>query len=106
MDPRSAAADSARRKIKRANGLLRDAARDLAQLADDDAAPLGVLRAHDSESIAAAHDLISVGVAKHGAVDVIVIARSRRDHHSPTGAEENTHGTTQHAALPEAEGAP
>lgn len=111
MDSAQAAAETARGKVKRASGLIDEALRELKQLVDGDVTTVGTARAHDRESLAAARDLISVGIAKHGAVDVIVIARPTRrahTHHSANGAQEQTHassnaGTQAHA---QAEGAP
>lgn len=76
-----AGAEAAKRKVKRADGLLRDAVRELAALAEGQDT-LGILRAHDEQSLADARDLIEGGVARHGAVDVVVIAR-------PTGRARN-----------------
>lgn len=94
MDPARAAGEAARRKVNRAAGLLRDAARDLASLADGNTI-VGVQRVHDSETVASARELIATGAARHGAVDVIVIARpTRRDSNpttAPPGAKETTH---------------
>jgi hypothetical protein len=96
MDRTLAAVETAKRKIKRAGGLLKDATRDLAALTEGQDA-LGVLRAQDRQSIDAARDLISVSVAHYGAVEVIVLARpAGRAHTHPTAAmaaKENTHGT-------------
>lgn len=96
MDAHAAGAESARRRVRRASGLLREAARDLAALTEG-LESLGTQHAHDLESINAARDLISLGVARHGAVDVVVIARprSRARNTSTTAADaakENTHG--------------
>lgn len=96
MDTTRAAVEAAKRKVKRANGLLKDAARDLAAITEGQNA-LGVLRAQDTPSIDAARDLISVSVAHYGAVEVIVIARPAGRAHThttaATAAKENTHGT-------------
>lgn len=96
MDPTQAAAEAARRKVRRASGLLRDAARDLAAAVDGQTV-LGVLHAHDATTIADAEGLIALGVGRYGAVDVIVIARptgrQSHTHHGPQrGAKENEHG--------------
>jgi len=86
VDTTAAAAEGARRKVKRAAGLLKDATRDLAALTEGQQA-LGVLRVHDMNTVNDARDLISLGVARHGAVDVIVIARPNgRVHIPPTAA--------------------
>lgn len=82
MDAQHAAADAARRKVKRAAGLLKDAARDLAAAADGQEA-LGVIRAHDAASTQAALELVRLGVGRHGGVDVIVIARPTGRAHPP-----------------------
>lgn len=76
MDSTQAACEAARRRVKRATGLLSEAARDLAA-ATGGQTTLGVVRVHDTQSAIAAHDLIEIGVGRHGAVDVIVVARPR-----------------------------
>lgn len=84
-DQRAASLQAARSRIKRAGGLLREAARDLA-IATDGETALGTTRVHDDPSRQAALDLIGVGVARYGAVDVVVIARPiRRRTNPPTG---------------------
>lgn len=100
MDGTRAAAEAARRKVKRAEGLLRDAARDLASLAGDDDV-LGVLRVHDAATVDSVRELIELGAGRHGAVDVVVIARPQRRARSipttgpNTGPKETIHhGTT------------
>lgn len=98
MDGTRAAAEAARRKVKRAEGLLRDAARDLASLAGDDNV-LGVLRVHDAQTIESAAELIELGAGHHGAVDVVVIARPQRRARStpttgPDGPKETPNDTT------------
>jgi len=101
VDDIQATAESARRRVKRASGLLRDAARDLMAITEGQEA-LGVHHVHDTESVQGARDLISMGVARYGAVDVIVIARptGRAARITPTtaaqAAKENTHGTQEH----------
>lgn len=99
MDAAEAGAESARRKLKRAAGLIRDATADLAAVSGGQAA-LGVTRVHDVRSRADVLALIDLGVGRHGAVDVVVVARptGRARQHPPTtapaGAKENdTHGT-------------
>lgn len=95
MDARQAAAEAARRRVRRAAGLLREASRDLAAATGGDTA-LGVIRAHDPPSAQSAHDLIALGIARHGAVDVVVVARPTgraQPPHGPDGAKENTNGT-------------
>lgn len=87
-DSRRAAMQAARTRVKRAQGLLREAARDLAIATDGDT-PLGNTRVHNDQTRQAALDLIGVGVARYGAVDVIVIARPLRPGHpskAPHGA--------------------
>jgi hypothetical protein len=104
MDTAQASAvELARRKVNRASGLLRDASRALAALAEGQDT-LGVLRAHDEQSLAGAHELIELGVARHGAVVVVVIARptGRAGSTPPTAAQnaakENRNGTSKSAA--------
>jgi hypothetical protein len=70
----TAAAEVARRKVRRASGLLREAGEALAGLVDGEDT-VGVLRAHDEGSRAQAQELVTVGCARYGAVDVVVIAR-------------------------------
>jgi hypothetical protein len=83
-----AGAEAARRKVRRADGLLRDAVRDLAALCGEQDT-VGVLRAHDGASIADARELIELGVARHGAIDVVVLARpTGRVRSTPTMARE------------------
>lgn len=97
MEPAQAAAEAARRKLKRASGLLRDALHELAAIVDGETA-LGVLRAHDAQSTQQALELIRLGVARHGAVDVIVLARPTGRAHPPRppdGAKEQPHGPHQ-----------
>jgi hypothetical protein len=92
-----AGAEAAKRKVKRADGLLRDAVRELAALAEGQDT-LGILRAHDEQSLADARELIELGVARHGAVDVVVIARpTGRVRSNPTMAHQSggdRNGTT------------
>jgi hypothetical protein len=101
MDPTQVAAQAAARKVKRAEGLLRDAVRDLTSLAGDGDV-FDVVRAHDRSSTRAALELIEVGVGRHGAVDVLVIARptGRPQHHPHHGprerAKETNDGTRDH----------
>lgn len=85
-----AEAETAKRKVKRAEGLLREAVRALGALAEGQDT-LGVLTAHDESSTDAVHELIEGGVARHGAVEVVVIAR-------PTGRVRSTPPTAAHAA--------
>jgi len=72
-----AVAEAARRKVKRASGLLHEATRELAALTEAQD-HLSVLRAHDRQSADAAHELVELGLARYGAVDVVVIARPSR----------------------------
>lgn len=88
----SAAAEVARRRVKRAGGLLREAVRDLAALADGPTA-VGVTRVHDQATAEAARELIALGVGRHGAVDVVVLARPTHPHQGPEGAKEADDGT-------------
>jgi hypothetical protein len=86
---RQAATEAARTKVKRAAGLLRDASRDLAQAAEP---PLGTIHVADLDTVRQVRDLISVGVARYGAVDVIVLPRPRGRAHqttAPEGAKEH-----------------
>lgn len=96
MSETVARAEAARRKVKRAAGLLKDAGRDLAALTEGTDA-LGVICAHDQPSMRTVSDLIRLGVGRYGAVDVVVIARPVRATHKPTmaadAAKESTHGT-------------
>lgn len=100
-----AAAESARRKVRRAAGLLKDTMQVIADLLDGPNV-LGVSRAHDRSSIEDVQRLISLGVARHGAVDVVVIARPQgRTQHQPTtaadAAKESTDGTQRHDGEPQ-----
>jgi hypothetical protein len=72
-----AAVESTLRRVKRASGQLREAARDLSQLADG-LDVVGVTHVHDGTSAGNASELIALGLGRHGAVDVVVIARSGR----------------------------
>ena len=98
MDSQQAAAESARRRVRRAAGLLKEATRDLAAAVDGQTS-LGTVHVHDASSAESARDLIALGVGRHGAVDVIVIARpTRRAGSTPTTAltgEGEAHGTHQ-----------
>ncbi len=92
-----AAAEAARRRVNRAAGHLRDAARDLARLTNGELDVLGVLTVHDADSAQSVSDLVSLERGRHGAVDVVVLARptGRRGSSpttAPTGAKENPHG--------------
>lgn len=80
-----AAAEAARRRVKRAQGLLREAAHDLAALADGPTV-LGVHRVHDAASANAARESIVTCAAQCGAVDVVVIARPGARATQPTTA--------------------
>lgn len=75
-DPSAAVAASAKRKIKRASGLLRDATRELAAAETGDAA--SSILVCDRATEAQARDLIAVTRARHGAADVIVVPRPAR----------------------------
>lgn len=93
----AAAVEVARRQIKRASGLLRDATRSLAAAAESETV-LGVVHVHDAQTLAQAQDLIRVGVGHHGAVDVLVVASPAGRRPTPprprNGAkEQHTHGT-------------
>lgn len=70
----TAAAEVARRQVRRANGLLKEAAQALAALVYGEDT-VGVLRAHDERSRAQAQELVTLGCARYGAVDVVVIGR-------------------------------
>jgi hypothetical protein len=90
------AAEAAKRKVKRANGLLREVVGELAALAEGQDT-LGVLRVHDDDSRDAAHRLIELGLVQHGAVDVVVIARPTggKSHHGRREAtKENQNGNS------------
>jgi hypothetical protein len=78
-----AAVQASRRKVKRAVGLLQEASRELAQLADD-VDLIGVHRVYDRHSRLEADELIKAGVAAAGAVDVVIVARPAR--RTPTTA--------------------
>lgn len=81
--PEAAALEAARRKVKRANGLLREAVGELAQLAGDGPTVVSSTRVHDAASTEAALERIAFGRSRYGAVDVIVVAAPRRRHHPP-----------------------
>lgn len=104
MDPSEAAAqaaavESARQRVKRATGQLKEASRDLATFGDG-LTVLEVHRVYDADTEAAARDAIAVGKGRFGAVDVVVIARPQgRRQHPPTtaadAAKENGHAEGQ-----------
>lgn len=74
-DPvRVARAASARRRVKRAAGLLREAASDLAA-SSEGADTIGVVHAVDARTVTEAQDLVRVAQARHGRVDVVILAR-------------------------------
>lgn len=75
MDPIEAAGtEAARRKVKRAAGLLRDAGRELAVLTDGPTV-LAASCVHDDATAAHVADVIADAIRRHGAVDVVVTAR-------------------------------
>ena len=96
-----AAIEVARRQVKRAEGLLREAGRSLAAAAGDDNV-VGIVHVQDAEAVDAARQLIEAGAGRHGAVDVIVVARPRRARSTPTtvaaATKEASNGTTHHDA--------
>lgn len=75
MDSSKAARiEAAKRKVKRASGLLRDAARELAA-AGEDHTTVGTVHVANSDQARDADSLIAIGLARYGAVDVVVLAR-------------------------------
>jgi len=93
--PNGSAAEAARRKVNRAAGLLRDAAAELAALVSDDVETVGIVRVHDVESLEDARQTALGGLARHGMVDVVVIARPRT-RRTPTTARERAKGADHH----------
>jgi hypothetical protein len=73
-----AAVALARRRVKRAGGLLREAASDLAAALSGDATTFGVVHASDEHTIAEATAAVRLAVERHGAVDVVIVAEPRR----------------------------
>lgn len=86
MPDQQAVIEAARRRLNRAAGLLRETSRELAEAAAGGDDVQSVHRAHDRDSIDAARALIALAVARHGAVDVVVIARPNRRTSTPTTA--------------------
>jgi hypothetical protein len=79
-------AETARRRVKRASGLLREAVADLAGVVGGEDV-LGTLRVHDAQTQEDVAGLIELGIVRYGAVEVVVIARpSRRANSIPTTA--------------------
>jgi hypothetical protein len=93
---RAAAAAVVAGQVNRAAGLLREAARGLAVLAADAQDIVGMQRVHDAQTVERVDELMRLGMALHGSVDVVVIAsparrgRSRNPTTAPDRAKENS----------------
>jgi len=84
-DAESAASEAARRDVKRAIGLLRQATERLAGASDRDS--VGALVVHDDGTRSKAIDLIDFGLARYDRVTVVVLTpttaqpRAKEKHH-------------------------
>ncbi len=94
MDP--ALVEQARRRVNRAQGILKDAVAELAALADG-IEPFGALRVHDRRTLREAQELVSLAHDRCGVVDVIVV---RRHSSKPTTAQQSK--GENHASDPQA----
>lgn len=80
MQPSEAAlAAAAKQRVKRAMGQLRDATRDLMAL-NDGQTIVGTVPVAREADVRRADAMIEIGLARHGAIDVVVLARP---HHGP-----------------------
>lgn len=66
---------AARRRVKRAAGFLRDAAADLSVVLSEGGDTIGVVHVVDDATARSAADLVRVAHARHGDVDVVILAR-------------------------------
>lgn len=66
----------ARRRLKRAAGLLREATADLAALSGD-ADTIGVVQVNDEQSAQEALAMMRVALTQHGSLDVVILAPPR-----------------------------
>lgn len=82
-------ADSARRRVKRAGGLLREAAADLAALADPDPDGLAELDLEHTGDLPRAAELLELMLAQYGPVH-LTVQRAAHPHHGAREARRST----------------
>lgn len=95
---RNARAVIARRRIKRAAGLLREAVQDLAALSDG-ADTIATVHVDDADSVGDAANVIRVAQSRYGDLDVVILARPSADAAPTTagvaGEGDRSDGTSQ-----------
>lgn len=97
-EARTAKVELARRRVKRAAGQLREAARDLGAALEDDADVVGVTRATWPADVRNVTAAVQRAVDRYGEVQVVVIARpGRTPHHGPARGEGDTADAHQEA---------
>jgi hypothetical protein len=91
-DPQAARVADARRRVKRAGGLLREAAADLAAALSDGPDTLGIVHVTNAHTADTAHALITAARMKADSFDVIILARPGDPTTAGTTGEGDTHG--------------
>lgn len=82
-----AARGGAKRNLKRAQGLIREA---VAELATEDADRIGELEIRDAAALARGQELLELALAQYGPVRLVVLRAGPppvRDHHGARGRE-------------------
>lgn len=74
-DPSLLAAEQARRRVKRAAGLLREASRDLARATSDAPGIIATVSVVDADTEAQALALLRLERARRGELDVVLLPR-------------------------------